>query len=360
MRARSLLFASLSLSLLAAGCDDTRVATDGGVLPGTDGAMPGTDGAMPGTDGGTTTPTSPLVDPDCIDGMYTEALPDPSADITDLVAAYDPSNASAFIDGVLARRYSTGAELVVMGRAMRDCVATFLGDTSSADAVIRQLATIVHECGHFYDNSLSSFSSNTYALTDRPLRLTASGGDSTDRGGQTFARSRIRDDAYSSARMPCGGTFGPDCDFYADIYLDGNPDDSTFDSGDQGFSVLFEEIVQYVNSLATALAFTNELAGRGSVSERDGILNFLWYLERYLHMARLDFPSAYAHLLTGDGGNWRTAILTVWGRAWLYLEATEGMGHLGIADVALTGLVTTPELLAEIQLLRDAAGCPAP
>jgi hypothetical protein len=64
--------------------------------------------------------------------------------------------------------------------------------------------------------------------------------------------------------------------------------------------------------------------------------------------------------VSGDGGCWREAILTVWGRAWLYLDATSGMPHLGIADDMLTTLVSDPDLLAEIQLLRDAEGCPAP
>src|SRR5690606_32888141 len=48
------------------------------------------------------------------------------------------------------------------------------------------------------------------------------------------------------------------------------------------------------------------------------------------------------------------------GRAWLYLEATAGMGHLGIDDDMLMTLVMDEDLLSEIQRLRDAEGCPAP
>ncbi|HJL17185.1 MAG TPA: hypothetical protein RMH99_16075 [Sandaracinaceae bacterium LLY-WYZ-13_1] len=352
---------------LAPGCGDTRAEVDGEV-PETDaGTMlpPDVDGGTPPPeDGGSmerdasTMPTGPRVDPTCIDGMYTESLPAPDADISDLVAGYDPGDPTAFIEAVLSRRYGTGLELVVEGDSSRDCVDTFLRETGTAQDVIEQLPTVVHECGHFYDNALSDFGSNTYAINDTPLQISCAMGDSTDRGGQTFARSRIRDDAYAELRPPCDGTFGSGCDFYADIYLDGDPDDGTFDGGDQGFNMLFEEVVQYVNSIATAYAFTGELDTGGSTSQRDGILTFLWYLTRYLRMARLDYPSAYTHLLEGDGGCWRDLILTVWGRAWLYLDTTMGMGHLGIADAELMTLVTDPDLLAEIQRLRDAASCP--
>lgn len=352
------------LALAASGCDDSRssddasVDTDAGMQVPVDGATPA-DGGTPGRDA-QVMPTSPLVDPDCTDGMYSEALPDSSADIGDLVAAYDASMVDEFVLAVLTRRYGVGHSLVSGGLAARDCVRMFLSDTSTAQAVVEGLTTVVHECGHILDNSRSSGNRNAYVITDT-LTLTCAQGDSTDRGGLTFARSRIQGDEYASLRPACGGTFRPGCDFYADIYLDGDPDDGRFDSGDQGFNMLFDEIVQYVNSLATGLAFSGELgAGGRSVSERDGILNFLWYLERYLRMARTDFPTAYAHLLNGDGGCWRNAILTLWGRAWLYLEATSSMSQLGIDDDALMTLVTDADLLAEIQRLRDAAGCPAP
>lgn len=346
------------------GCGDARVGGDGSVPPSdggtaSDGSMPASDGG--GRDAGQTMPTSPLVDPDCVDGQYTETLPDPSIPIADLSASFTTAQAVTFMDGALGRRYPFGQTLAREGQeGFIDCVATFLRDRSSPDAVIGEVATVVHECGHVYDDTLSSGQSNTYAIR-AGLLLTGARGDSTDRGGLTFARSRIRNDDYQSRRAPCPPDSFIGCDSYANIYLDGDPDDGTFDSGDQGFNLLFDEVVQYVNSLATAYAFSGELSRTGfSVSERDGILNFLWYMERYLRMARLDFPSAYQHLVTGDGGNWRRAILTVWGRAWLYLDVTEGMSALGIDDDALMTLVTDADLLAEIQLLRDAEGCPAP
>lgn len=338
---------ALALALVA--CGDPRVTPD-------DDAGSDVDGGMMGDPDGGMIPVSPLVDPGCIDGMYSETLPDPSADISDLVSGYSSSDVPGFVLGALARRYPIGRAITAGGHADRPCIEVFLRDPSSAEAVIGDMSTIVHECGHFYDNSLGTFASPAYAITDT-LTLSCGGGASTQQGGLTFERSRIRDDAYQPMRMACGGMFG-DCDFYADIYLDGDPDNAMFEGGDQGFDMLLEETVQYVNSLAAGLAFTNEHMASGfSVSERDGILTFLWYLQRYLRMARLDFPSAYEHILNGEGGCWRNAVLTVWGRAWLFLEATADMGHLGIDDAVLFDLATAPELLEEIQRLRDAEGC---
>ncbi len=358
MLARTTYLAALVLAL--AGCDDGRMmSADGAVPMGTDGGTPmGTDGGTPmGTDGGTPPPPSPLVDPDCADGMFTEALPDPSVDLSDLEGGFSGMTPRGFIEAVLGRRYTTGQQLVVNGThpSIGDCVDVFLRDSGSPAGIYGELSTIVHECGHFYDLAEGSGASSVYVINDSPLRLTCSGGDTTSRGGNTFARSRIRGDSYQSLRPPGSGG-----DFYADVYLDGDPDDATFQGGDQGFNSLLEETVQYVNSLAVSYAFTNELMTGGSSSQRDGILTFLWYVMRYLRMARMDFPSAYEHLLNGGGGCWRNAILTVWGRAWLYLEITRGMGHLGIDDGELMGLVMDAELLSEIQRLRDAAGCPAP
>ena len=93
----------------------------------------------------------------------------------------------------------------------------------------------------------------------------------------------------------------------------------------------------------------------GSVSERDGILTFLWYVQRYLRLARLQYPDAYG-LLVNDPC-WRESVLTVWGRAWLYLTLTDDLPQLGIDDDLLYGLATDETLLEEIDRLRDAQGC---
>ena len=116
---------------------------------------------------------------------------------------------------------------------------------------------------------------------------------------------------------------------------------------------MLEETTQYVNSLATGFAFVDFYAN--SRSERDGILTFLWYVMRYLRMARLDYPQAYERI--SQDPCWRQSILSVWGRAWFYLDATAEMPNLGISDAELYEFVTDPELLGEIQRIRVAEGC---
>jgi hypothetical protein len=341
MVARTFLVGLAVVGVLS-GCGDDRrrgpgAGVDGGIPPDFDGAiLP--DGSA--GDGGVV-PMSPLVDPMCVDGMYRETLADPDAEISDLVTGY-AGDYQGFVNDVLERRYPLGAELVRRGRAntaIGDCVELFVGDTGSASSVLRRLGVIVHECGHLADLDMGGFSESYYIIRE-DLTFTCPEGDTTSRGGQTFARSRINDDEYNAMR--------PD-DSYRDVYLDGDPDDGTFEGGDQGFNSVMEEATQYVNSLAEAYAFADQVTG--FTSAKDGILTFLWYIERYLKMAREMYPGAYAHI-SGDAC-WRQLILTVWGRAWLYLETTESYPQLGIDAAELEALVTRPELVAEIQMLRD-------
>ncbi len=297
--------------------------------------------------------TAAEVDPNCVDGTYSEALPTPGADISSELASYSEGNLVSFYDAVLKKRFPVGAWLVTQGLTNEqfDCVDAFSSNTATAAGAIGSLSTVVHECGHIYNFTLSN---DSYGVTPA-LQLSCSGGDTTDRGGETFARSRLKTDAFYALRPDCDdvGADPNNCDFYASVYLDGNPDDATFDGGDQGFNSVLEETLQYVNSLATEYAFQDFIGG--STSALDGILTFLWYVERYLAMARTEFPDAYAKL-SGDPC-WRNAILTVWGRAWIMLEAGEGNQSLGIDDAQLFELVRNPVLLGEIQRLRDLEGC---
>ncbi len=350
---------ALGSILCLAGCDGdpmTMTMADAYVPPGVDASL---DAPVVSTvDAPSVGPTSPLVDPMCVDGMYRETLPDRSASIDDLVAGYSPANAEAFVQAVLERRYPHGWTLVREGReGFIDCLMTFLSNRGTAEGVLQDLGTVVHECGHVYDLGLSSGPNSVYAIR-ADLMMTAAGGDSAARGGSTFARSLIRNDSYQAMRPPCMPGQFRGCDGYADIYLDGDPTDAMFESGDQGFNLLMEEVVQYSNSLALGYAFPDRFSGGQSVSDRDGMLTFLWYVTRFLRLARTEYPSAYAHIATGDGGRWRRLVLTVWGRAWLYLEETEELPGLGIDDDALMPLATAPDLVAEIEMLRDAEGCP--
>ncbi|MBX3197340.1 MAG: hypothetical protein KF894_04210 [Labilithrix sp.] len=292
--------------------------------------------------------------PGCAQDAYTETLPT-SANLSGL--AFSPANANDYLLGALELRYPLGKAIVEGGLASSlaqtqgNCIDRFLSSRSSAAAVLRQATTVVHECGHFFDLGEASRGDAAYVIRPDELTFTCKSGDTTSRGGKTFARSLIRKDAHYAKRKACpAGTAARGCDMYAEVYLDGSSTDAKFDSGDQGYSFVLEEAAQYVNSLATALAFEDSYTGT-KASERDGILTLLWYIERYLAMARADYPEAYA--LLSEDPCWRQATLSVWDRGWFYLRATEGLSNLGIDDAAIEPLVTDPELTAEIDALRE-------
>lgn len=338
-------------SVATSGCSSGSTSREGfGDPTTTDPTQPGAvDPSTPGASSGNPAPQPSK--PGCAQSDYTETLPT-KASISDL--GYSSAQAQTYLLGALQRRYPLGKDLVNGGLSSSiaaqqgSCVDRFLTNKSSAQVVLKQAATVVHECGHFFDIGESKGDATAYVLrTD--LRFACKDGDTTSRGGRTFARSRIKTDAYYTKRKACNGTGTTGCDFYADIYLDGNPDDAAFESGDQGFNFVLEEATQYVNSLATALAFQEVYQG-GRSSERDGILTFLWYIERYLHMARLEYQGAYDALSTDPC--WRQAILSVWDRGLFYLEATKSITSLGIDDQTLEGLVNDPALTSEIDALR--------
>jgi hypothetical protein len=80
----------------------------------------------------------------------------------------------------------------------------------------------------------------------------------------------------------------------------------------------------------------------------------LWYLTRYLRMARLDYPSAYQ--LIADDACWREAVLSVWGRAWRTLDKTD-VPQSSLRGELLLALAADPVLVCEIARLRAKAGC---
>lgn len=303
-------------------------------------------------------PQSDIVDDECLDGQYSEVLPTPTSDISSWLQSYSSSDVYSFIDGILTARFPTGQFLFEggynsQGNFSDNCLNYFLYDNSSASAVIGQLSTIVHECGHFFDLGSGGWGDNAYLFTEE-LNYTCSNGSTPDNGGgQTFSRSLINNDEYASLHPPCANFTDQGCDSYAAIYLNGDPNDGTFDSGDQGYGMLHEETLQYIHSLATSYSFADQY--QYSTSARDGILTFLWYTMRYLRMARLEYPQTYT-LLSQDAC-WREMILTTWGRAWLYLELTQDNAQLGINDDFLETLVRDETLLSEIERLRELEGC---
>jgi hypothetical protein len=356
MSIRRLSLTALSLAAALAACgDDTSAPAGADATTGAD-ATAGSDtatgadtvagsDAATGSDTATGADTTPGEDPLCDDGAWDEALPNDTADIAGFIADYGNLGHRAFVDAVLEARYPVGAHLVEdgvrLGSRLGDCIDIFIGNTGSASNVIGRLSTIVHECGHFLDVSEGGFSSSYFRILD-DLDF------SCPRVGNNLARSLMNDDEYSDL-LPS--------DSYKPVYLDGDPTNAQFEGGDQGYDSVLEETTQYVNSLATDWALRDQIGAGRSISARDGILTFLWYTMRYLRMARLDDPTTYNAII----GNacWREATLTVWNRAWFFLDLSESIRSLGINDARLMELVGDPNLRGEIDAIRDAHGCPA-
>jgi hypothetical protein len=343
----------VAAALAIAGCSSSATPRTGFDTAPTDpGATPG-EGEGEGNPAGTGEPPPAQPEkPGCAQDEYTETLPT-KASISGI--PFSQAGANDFLLAALEKRYPIGKAIVEGGlssslaASQGNCIDRFLRDKSSAGAVLRQSSTIVHECGHFFDLGGSSGSGSEFVLKPKELTFTCKSGDTTTRGGKTFARSLLKKDTHYAKRQACGGKVAQGCDFYADIYLDGSSSDPTFQSGDQGYNSVLEEATQYVNSLASALAFQEQYAGT-KVSERDGILTFLWYIERYLAMARTDYPAAYK--LLSEDSCWRQATLSVWDRGWFYLKATDGLSNLGMDDAKLETLVTDKVLTSEIDALR--------
>ncbi len=315
-----------------------------------------------------------LVDKNCIDGKYiTEEKeqflePNEFPSIQDLVSAFDENNYMAYIYGILERRYPTGKSIIEQGGG-QTAVDKWLWGSTSLSSIMRSLGTVIHEIGHGLDQQTPQ---NWYFISldpaGNPLSFTTPGmhGKKTTSSSPMYSieRSLVLADDQNYKRPPAQsskivtskefgqGPFG--CDkSYAEIYLCGDPTDSKFDSGDQGFNSLIEEYVQYINSLAYAYYFQDYF--RPS-SHRHAMLTWMWWCQRYLRKIRTEHPDQYDYLYQNKV--WLELILTLWGRAWMYLR-TKYPGMQPDTDY-LHQLVQEPDMLAEIQRIRDACDCDNP
>ncbi|MHB8872616.1 MAG: DUF4124 domain-containing protein [Myxococcaceae bacterium] len=260
----------------------------------------------------------------------------PDADIRGLVSSYRADRVQDFVVAVLKARYPVGQKIIEAQGAQ--CTERFVTpkDRASAATVIALLEVTVHECGHFFD------------LQDERKYFVAEGVSFACKGAshygahQSFARRELLDDPFAAKRPPCRGPLRADCDSYADVYLVAEVSGS-----EQGYDSVLEETLQYVNSLATAYVLADQMKPGASISARDGLLTFLWYVERYLQRARLKHPEVYAYLAADPC--WRDATRAISERAWKLLSLTSGKAQLGMNDAAIEALVRDPALSREVE-----------
>ncbi|GGJ84444.1 hypothetical protein GCM10010123_12600 [Pilimelia anulata] len=316
-----------------------------------------------------------LVDRNCADGAHILTVEDfrqPSElpDIQDLIKGYSKNNYMAFITGVLSRRYPTGNRIIEQGGG-KAAVDRWLHWKDSAPQVLGSLGTVVHEIGHGIDKSTPQnwyYVTRTRSGTDVAFTAPGMHGRKTTSSSPMYSleRSLLLADDENKKRPPSqrgtittsrefgSGSHGTDKN-YAETYLNGDPADSKFDSGDQGFNSLVEEWNQYINSFAVA-HYTRTGNSSGRSSDRHALLTYLWWVERYLRKIRVEQPAQHKYLL--DNRAWQDLVLSLWGRSWVYLK-TDFPG-MEPDSGQVTELVRQPHLLDEIQYLRTARGCTNP
>jgi hypothetical protein len=195
-------------------------------------------------------------------------------------------------------------------------------DSSTFADMLDGLGTLVHEMGHCWGFQFMS-AGYAYLITD------------------TIEIHTTRLDTFDRSEISTVHEFAS-TDFYYNTYLTGS-------SGAQGFSTVLDELNQYIHSLAIAYCY-NDFRRRGMrTSARDGVLTFMYYVEKYLQVARTAHPTDYDRILADE--NAVHAMDVLWGRANLYLQQTQGMTALGINDAMIAGHVFAAANLEELRLV---------
>ena len=284
-------------------------------------------------------------DPACLDGQYREAFARNDIDVSDIIANFTPdtngnASAKALMVDILSRRFPLGAYLIEQGTssgAFKDCPWLFVNDLTSVEDIINGVSGAVHECGHSVDLK-GDF--GTYVFTES-LQFSCSGGSHYNTPAPP-AQSLLRNDEFVHLWPPCLDNQYSNCDFYAASHWT-----------HQSMSSLLEELLQYVNDIAASYAVYD--LSEMPIIEREGALTMLWWLQRYLRIMRTDptYSNVYEQLLGSTC--WQEMILSVWGRAWLFLDATAALASND--DREIQSFIEDPTLLEEIDRIRVLSGC---
>ena len=124
------------------------------------------------------------------------------------------------------------------------------------------------------------------------------------------------------------------------------PANNSFASGDQVFGMLFEETVQYTNTLAWMYSIDDHL--KSNSSGKHGLLQFLWWNQRYLKLTRENYPDEHEHWME----YYAEPFLNLWGKAWRYLDTPSFRSRASEYD-DLSELVTDVLMLGEVQYVRE-------
>ena len=291
-----------------------------------------------------------------------------------------------FVHDVFDARYPTGKAILNADRGAA-ALKKYGVDVTSGESIIDGLTLTIHEDGHALNGSLKREDGreNYYLIAQledgtildfAPLGLTTPNKSDYFQG---ISRSAILLDSQNYKRPPADckncilsphdgdGEWGSDGS-YSSLYLTDAPKsgvithykegfpgfdpdfivptNDSFDSGDQGYGMLLEETVQYSGSLAWKYYVDDIEKTRGS--GKHGMLQWLWWNERYLKLVREEYPAEHEFFIE----HWAEVFLTVWGRAWRYLDTPSMLYNADEYDDLLE-LVTDDLMLGEVQYVRE-------
>ena len=189
--------------------------------------------------------------------------------------------------------------------------------------MVNWLDTLVHEQTHLFNAYHAQGQGQAHALffrQDHIVYLPADNG---------FPRSEIMDDIIAQAQS---GT-------YAQTYLTGS-------QGQRTFHPMLDEATCYANEVPGLSAFGQYF--NGGVSLRDGSAAFLYFLEVYLRVGRLEYPQFYNS--AKQSAAYREAVQTLWLRTHYFYQLADQFPNLGIDDALYRNEAHKPANMAEIEM----------
>lgn len=256
---------------------------------------------------------------------YHEPLTDrPSLD--DLAGGYTSARWYETLVEVLRRRYPTGHHIVTSLQDGKGKATTWTnGQTGTFMDLIGALEVAVHEMNHqlgFQEGFIPTIGKRYFYEVRDDLRVTVD-------VVPTYNRSEIAQ--YIT---------GPLDNQYKSVYLTGQ-------SGQQGFFTLLDEFNAYTHSLFTGYGTYDLYPASRHVSNRDGLVTMMMYVEFYLRHARTKHAADYAALRAS--AETKDLVRLLWDRANFILDTTASIPSLALKAEAVEAEMRKADMLGEVE-----------
>ncbi|HEY3816972.1 MAG TPA: hypothetical protein VGL81_07375 [Polyangiaceae bacterium] len=242
---------------------------------------------------------------------------DPSADISDLAAAYKGNNWLTTSLAVMQRRYPTG--YFVLNAEQTDPQLPQFVDTSSWSALMSSMMTVLDAETTGWDFDNATVSVHPFVIVDT-----------------------MQISAPILTTWPQGEILQYITDTSTQIY------DQTELEGEEGTYdaiFLFDDLDSACNGLAAATAVGDQIPS--GISARDGLAAHLYYLELYLRDGRTAHAAEYATMKADP--TWQKLVRYEWARGHFWDGQAAPNANLQIAAAPIWTNIDAPASLAEIQ-----------